>query len=187
MNPLLEAENKKIIETELDLESGELSDFLLNAVWEYLVKYIGYDPMLQDRKEFLKGNGTEYLYLMCRPIKSVTSLKVNGNEIAIPRFEDSFINVYTKKGYKLYELPVLYDGHTVTDNIEVDYSAGYDTLPTLLLLGAISFITYIKSSLGEEGNLKSYKINTISYQFKDFSEKSQEFKDLMSSFKSFGV
>ena len=183
-NPLLNAETKKIIENELDLESGELSDFMLNAIWEYIINYIGYDPMLKERKDVLKGTGNEFLYLNCRPIKSVISLQLNGNIVENPIFSDEFINIYTRKGFERYDLPLLHDGYTVTDDIEVIYNAGYEKIPNLLILAAISFLSYIKSGLGEEGNLKSYKINTISYTFKDFSEKSNEFKDIMNQFKS---
>lgn len=183
-NPLLDQSIKDIIINELGLELSELSDFMLEAIWEYLVNYIGYDPMLQERKEILKGTGNEFLYLNCRPIKSITSLKVNGNLVENPSFSEEFINIYTKRGFEKYDPPLLYDNYTITDDIEVIYNAGYDKVPNLLILAVISFLSYIKAGIGEEGNLKSYKINTISYTFKDFTEKSQEFKDLMNKFRS---
>ena len=49
-NPLKEKKEKKeIIAQHLEVEVDEISDFLLDVVWEYIVNYIGYDPMLQKR------------------------------------------------------------------------------------------------------------------------------------------
>lgn len=185
MNPLLDKEIKEKIEKELSLAEGELSDFLLEAIWEYVVYYIGYNPMLGERKEKYKGNGTNVLYLNCRPIVSINEIKKNGIPIPVPTFSDEFIDLYTEKGFEKSDFPLLYDGYKVTDDIDINYVAGHEKIPSLLLLAVICFITSIKSSLGDESNLKSYKINTIAYTFKEFSEKNEEFKTLMRPFISY--
>lgn len=179
-NPLLIKENKDIILEQLEMEDNATTTFILNAAWEYIVNYIGYDPMLAPRKEFLKGNGTDRLYLKCRPIISIEKLIIDTKEV-VADFTDRYINVFTNKNYELYELPTMYE-HSVTSNISVDYTAGYAKLPSLLLMACISLIGSLQDVSSEESKLKSYKINTIAYTFKDFSEKSQEFNDLMKAF-----
>ena len=179
-NPLLIKENKDIILEQLEMEDNATTNFILNAAWEYIVNYIGYDPMLAPRKEFLKGNGTDRLYLHCRPIVSIEKLIVDTKEI-IADFTDRYINVFTNKNYELYELPTMYD-HSTTSNITVDYAAGYTKLPSLILMASISLIGSLQDTGSDESKLKSYKINTISYTFKEFTEKNQEFNDLMRAF-----
>ena len=179
-NPLLIKENKDIILEQLEMKDNATTTFILNAAWKYIVNYIGYDPMLAPRKEFLKGNGTDRLYLQCRPIVSIEKLVIDTKEV-IADFTDRYINIFTNKNYELYELPTMYD-HSVTSNISVAYTAGYTELPSLLLMACISLIGSLQDVSSEESKLKAYKINTIAYTFKDFSEKSQEFNDLMKAF-----
>ncbi|MGL4998549.1 MAG: hypothetical protein ACRC5T_06220 [Cetobacterium sp.] len=181
MNPLLSL--KELIANEMDVDYLDISDFLLDVAWENITNYIGYDVMLQEREEVLEGNGTEFLYLNYRPIQKITEIIVNKNLIKIPKFTDRFLRLFTEDGYSRYEHPTLYT-HNLKDEIEVKYIAGYDKLPNQIVMAAISLLSSLKSNLGDEGNLKSYKINTISYTFKEQSEKNQEFKDLLRPFMS---
>lgn len=182
-NPLTKEENKKKIAEQLGVEVTEMSDFLLDVVWEYIVNYIGYDPMLEKRKENLDGNDLDKLYVTARPIKSIEKFILNNNGIKNLTFEDNYINICTKKGYCQCEFMTLYE-HPTKDKIYVEYTAGYEEIPNLLLMAAIMLLETLSSSTGEEGNLKSYKINTVSYTFKDFIERSTEFQDLLSAFRS---
>lgn len=178
-NPLKEKKEK--IAQHLEVEIDEISDFLLDVVWEYIVNYIGYDPMLQKRIENLVGNDLDKLYVTARPIKSIEKFILNNNGIKNLTYEDNYINICTKKGYCHCEFMTLYE-HPTKDKIYIEYMAGYEGLPNLLLMAAIMLLETLSSSTGEEGNLKSYKINTISYTFKDFAERSSEFQDLLSGF-----
>lgn len=184
MNPLLDAEIKKIITDETEIELEELSDFKLNTVWEYITKYIGYDIMEDDRTETVEGSGTDKLYLTCRPIISVSEVLKNGNAISIPNFTDRYLEMDTDNHYNEYDSRTMYD-HTITDKIKVSYRAGYSELPNLVLLAAICMINGVKTSIDGENDLKGYKINTISYTFKSFAEKNEEFRDYLSSFRGF--
>ncbi|MGL5126156.1 MAG: hypothetical protein ACRC6U_09295 [Fusobacteriaceae bacterium] len=179
MNPLLDL--KELIATEIEVVSSEISDFLLDVAWENITNYIGYDIMLQEREESLEGNGTNALYLNYRPIKSITETFVNKKLINNPSFSDRYLKLITKDGYSRYESPTLYQ-HNLKDEIEIKYMAGYDKVPNQIVMAATSLLSSLKSNLGDEGNLKSYKINTISYTFKEYSEKNQEFKDLLKPF-----
>lgn len=168
-NPLISY--KKEIEEQL---GDVVSDFLLNAVWDFIVDKIGYNPMLSSRKDFVKGNGTDRLYLRCRPIKTVDKVVVDGVQVKTPRFTDRYLALVTTKGYERYDKPTLYS-HNTTSEIEVDYTAGYETLPSNLVLAAISLLNGIKQDVGESGNLSSYKIDTIAYTFKNQSERNSTF------------
>lgn len=179
-NPLLDKENKDIILDQLEMEDNPTTDFILNAAWEYIVNYMGYDPMLAARKEYLKGNGTDRLYLMCRPVVSIEKLVIEDKEV-VAEFTDRYIKVFTNKNYEKYELPTMYN-HSVTSDITVEYTAGYTNLPSLLLMACISLISSLQDVSSGDNKLKSYKINTIAYTFKEFTEKNQEFNDLMRSF-----
>lgn len=180
MNPLLE--KKAIIAKEIGVPESELSDFSLEVVWEQIVEIIGYNPLLQERIEKYKGNGTDSLYLDCRPIKSITSLRVNDKLVENAQFSDEFIYIFTNKGYEKYELPVMYDKHVVTDEIEVIYMAGYETLPSIIVMAAILMLNNNNHMKSEQGNLTNYKIDTIAYGFKNNNELRQEVTDMLRGF-----
>ncbi|HBJ79736.1 MULTISPECIES: hypothetical protein [Fusobacterium] len=178
-NPLLEEKNKEFIASQLEIEVTELSDLLLDAVWEQIINYIGYNPLLQSREEYLEGNGIDKLYLNARPIKSIESLKINGNSISRVTFTDRYLNICTTKGDCQCE-NYLYD-YPKTDKIEIKYTAGYENIPRSMMAASVMLLQSLISSTGEEGKLKNYKINTVSYTFKDFSEKSSEYQELLKS------
>lgn len=179
MNPLLNL--KDLIANEIEVEYLELSDFLLDVTWEYITNLIGYDIMLQEGVETLKGNGTEKLYLTYRPIKKIIETSVNGVTIENPDFEDGYLRLFTRDGEEQsYYTPMA--THQKSDTIKVRYEAGYTKVPNQIVMAAISLLSNLKANTGDEGRLKGYKINTISYTFKDHLEKSEEFKDLLRPF-----
>lgn len=181
-NPLLDEENKLKIAKELGVEVADLSNLLLEAVWEQITNYIGYDPMLQPRNEDLEGNGISKLYLTARPIKSIEKLTVNGNVIKDTTFTDRYINICTTKENCRCEIDYLYD-YPITDKISVEYTAGYKKIPAKILMASIMLLQTLTSAVGEESSLKNYKINTISYTFKDFSERAEEYQGLLDEYR----
>ncbi|MGL6023698.1 MAG: hypothetical protein ACRC0F_03705 [Cetobacterium sp.] len=182
MNPLLATETKLIIINELQMEESQLTDFLLDAIWEYIIDYIGFNPMLGEREELYDGNGSEYLYTRCKPIKSIQEIKVNDIIIKDVKFSDEFINIYTENGFDRNQTTLLYKNYPLTDLVKIKYTAGYEKMPPLLLLAIIKLISSISNTIGETGNLSSYKIDTISYTFKKFSESNEEFRSLINKF-----
>lgn len=182
INPLLQEENKIKIAHETGIEVADLSDLLLEAIWEQITNYIGYDPMLQSRNEILEGNGISRLYLTARPIKSIENVIVNGNSIKNITFTDRYINICTTKENCRCEINYLYD-YPATDKISVEYTAGYEKIPAKILMASIMMLQALTSAVGEESSLKNYKINTISYTFKDFSERSAEYQGLLDEYK----
>lgn len=185
MNLLLETE----IRDKIEEITGPISDLWLDILWESLTQYLGYDLSLGEKKDRLEGNNSHILYLVARPVVSLTEIQINDEEKSLEEFEILQENsIYYKNncfwgGYGSCAISGLSE-YPIQDIVNVTYQAGYtvEDFPNLLIWAITSIYQNMKVNTTEEGNLKSYKISDISYTFKTLAENNQEINAVLSNY-----
>jgi hypothetical protein len=123
-----------------DNASDALLGQLVAAADSFVLSYIETDSVLEtDYVERYNGTGSERLVPDHNPIKSITSLKVNGREIP-PQPE------YGQRGYFFDKNIIVLSGEKFLvgfRNVEISYRAGLPTVPPDMAQAA----TYIASQM----------------------------------------
>ena len=161
-----------------------------DIAWERLCELVGYDLSSSSAKEVFQGGiDDKILYLVKRPVTAISKITFNNIEQA-------------SSSYGIYkEIAVRFDRHLpqntrypygmsgICNNNEiiVEYMGGFtvDTFPNLLIMVACDLINTLQLQTGEEGNLSSYKISDIAYQWKSNAEITGKFDNILSNYRSF--
>ena len=161
-----------------------------DIAWERLCELVGYDLSSGTAKEVFQGGiDDKILYLVKRPVTAISKITFNNIE-------------QTSSNYGIYrEIAVRFDRHLpqntrypygmsgICNNNEiiVEYMGGFtvDTFPNLLIMVACDLINTLQLQTGEEGNLSSYKISDISYQWKSNAEITGKFDNILENYRSF--
>lgn len=149
--------NLKIAKTLTGIENEELLKFYLDSVIEKIERILGYKLIKQEITRLISGLDTKYLFVPEKKIERVLNAKM-----ACKKLDFSFVN-----------RKIIFD-EIITKNsyVEIEYIAGYETLPNDILM----FICdTIKENLSNEEGLKSYGIRGISYSFLSKIEQSDNF------------
>ena len=187
MNLLKEVE---IIAKITEINGSVPSNLWLDIAWERLCELVGYDLSSSSAKEVFQGGiDDKILYLVKRPVTAISKITFNNIEQA-------------SSSYGIYkEIAVRFDRHLpqntrypygmsgICNNNEiiVEYTGGFtvDTFPNLLIMVACDLINTLQLQTGEEGNLSSYKISDIVYQWKSNAEITGKFDNILSNYRSF--
>ncbi len=139
------------------IEDEELLKFYINSVILKIERVIGYKLLKSKITSLVGGLNTNYVFLQEKEIEQV--LNVNMGCKILPF---SYIN-----------RKVIFD-EIISKNsyIEIQYIAGYDEIPSDVLLFICSII---KENITNEDGLKSYAIRGISYTFLNKIEQSDNF------------
>ena len=139
------------------IEDEELLKFYINSVILKIERVIGYKLLKSKITSLVGGLNTNYVFLPEKEIEQV--LNVNMGCKILPF---SYIN-----------RKVIFD-EIISKNsyVEIQYIAGYDEIPSDVLLFICSII---KESITNEEGLKSYAIRGISYTFLNKIEQSDNF------------
>ena len=139
------------------IEDEELLKFYINSVILKIERVIGYKLLKAKITNLISGLNTNYVFLPEKKIEQV--LNVNRGCKILPF---SYIN-----------RKVIFD-EIISKNsyVEIQYIAGYDEIPSDVLLFICSII---KESITNEEGLKSYAIRGISYTFLNKIEQSDNF------------
>ena len=158
--------------------------------WERLCELVGYDLSSSSAKEVFQGGiDDKILYLVKRPVTAISKITFNNIEQA-------------SSSYGIYkEIAVRFDRHLpqntrypygmsgICNNNEiiVEYMGGFTvaTFPNLLIMVACDLINTLQLQTGEEGNLSSYKISDIAYQWKSNAEITGKFDNILSNYRRF--
>ena len=161
-----------------------------DIAWEMLCELVGYDLSSSSAKEVFQGGiDDKILYLVKRPVTAISKITFNNIEQA-------------SSSYGIYkEIAVRFDRHLpqntrypygmsgICNNNEiiVEYMGGFTvaTFPNLLIMVACDLINTLQLQTGEEGNLSSYKISDIAYQWKSNAEITGKFDNILSNYRSF--
>jgi hypothetical protein len=139
------------------IEDEELLKFYINSVILKIERVIGYKLLKSKITSLVGGLNTNYVFLPEKEIEQV--LNVNMGCKILPF---SYIN-----------RKVIFD-KIISKNsyVEIQYIAGYDEIPSDILLFICSII---KENITNEDGLKSYAIRGISYTFLNKIEQSDNF------------
>ena len=161
-----------------------------DIAWEMLCELVGYDLSGSSAKEVFQGGiDDRILYLVKRPVKAISKITFNNIEQA-------------SSSYGIYkEIAVRFDRHLPqntrypygmsgicnNNEIVIEYTGGFtiDTFPNLLIMVACDLINTLQLQTGEEGNLSSYKISDIAYQWKSNAEITGKFNSILDNYRSF--
>ena len=134
------------------IEDEELLKFYINSVILKIERVIGYKLLKSKITSLVGGLNTNYVFLPEKEIEQV--LNVNMGCKILP-FSYINIKIISKNSY-----------------VEIQYIAGYDEIPSDILLFICSTI---KETITNEEGLKSYGIRGINYTFLDKIEQSDNF------------
>jgi hypothetical protein len=186
-NLLLDAEIRAKIET----ITGALDDLWLKIAWDLLINQLGYDPSFQANIEEIKeGINTRYLFMKRRPVITLNKVYLNENELELANF--SVYEDIAVKGIGIFTTAdtiysnVLGDYNSRLD-YKIDYDAGYTniTFPDSLIYAVSLMIQNTMNNSSEQGQLSSYKIDTISYTFKTFIEQNAGIQLIFDKYRGF--
>lgn len=173
-NLLLDTDIRANIET----ITGTIDDMWLEIAWAILIDELGYDPSFQeDIEEEKEGTDTRYIFLENRPVLAINSVYNGENELDIDCF-----SIYGEIGIK-QDFSFL---KTKKDYV-INYDAGYteETFPSSLIYAVSLMIQNVVNNSGEQGQLSSYKIDTISYNFKSFIEQNAQIQTILEKYRGF--
>ena len=166
------------------------SNLWLDIAWERLCELVGYDLSSGTTKEVFQGGiDDKILYLVKRPVTAISKITFNNKEQASSSF-----GIYKERGVNFSRIlpqntryPYGMSGICNNNEIIVEYMGGFtvDTFPNLLIMVACDLINTLQMQTGEEGNLSSYKISDIAYQWKSNAEITRKFNDILSNYRSF--
>ena len=141
----------------IGIEDEELLKFYINSVILKIERVIGYKLLKSKITSLVGGLNTNYVFLPEKEIEQV--LNVNMGCKILPF---SYIN-----------RKVIFD-EIISKNsyVEIQYIAGYDEIPSDILLFICSTI---KENITNEEGLKSYAIRGINYTFLNKIEQSDNF------------
>lgn len=139
------------------IEDEKLLDFYIQSIIKKIERQIGYELVREQITSLVNGLDKNYVFLPRKKIERVLNAS-SGCKILPFDFVNRkviFDEIISKHAY-----------------VEIEYIAGYETLPEDLLLFICGLIHETKSN--EEG-LKSYSIRGISYSFLSKVEQSENF------------
>ena len=150
--------------TDQDAILGDLIEGASAAVNNYLNR----DIMLSDRADSMDGNGKDAMFMRHWPVVSVTSVKVNGQ--SIPAAPDGYS---TTPGFRVEDPMLILQGYRFTRgrrNVEVVYSAGYETIPDELKAIVTETVALRYKERDWTGySSKSLAGETVAFTLADFS------------------
>lgn len=164
------------------------SDLKLDLVWDQLKEELGYELDVDDRTEKLEGTDDRILYLKNRPVNSLVSAFVNDTEEDVGNFE-----VYEGRGIEYLDGIFGTSGLRITNTLDdypapiykVTYNSGYSAsnFPSSLIFASSLIYNLMEFNLSSKADLESYKIQKISYKFKDQEKQTKKISDILDRFR----
>lgn len=188
MNTLLTVDEFKLF-----FPSSSLTDIQIELYCEIITEYVhnlaGVSLEEGEITERLKGNNQKTIYLKKRPIKSITSLEgnrthlsdvvINNTKNGIERVRGVFY-----QGQDIFE-PYMASQTTKSETIEIKYIGGWkypEEVPKTLKYALAGMIQSFADEQGQEGKLKAYSRDDVSYTFKDSIERNKQFVSIIWSY-----
>lgn len=140
------------------IKNETLLDFHVNGLIKRIEHIIGYELAKKEITEFVRGIDTNILYLKRKPVERVSKALWGNKELT----------------YRVDKHRLIFDVEICkSEEIEVTYTAGYDTLPEDV---QIFIFTTLKEMMTNIAGLKSYSIQDISYSYADKSQQAENFR-----------
>lgn len=150
-------------------------DFILTVYINGISDYIqgpGQSMLATDYVEQYQGTGTQNLILKHKPINSIASLKQGNSDVKDYEILSGLGILYRNSGWPLdgSSNPFMHDRVNWSYKyIEVKYNAGYQTVPSDLLMVLLGMIDsmYSMNIDADSKSMKSYKISDVSITWRD--------------------
>lgn len=139
------------------IEDEELLKFYINSVILKIERVIGYKLLKSKITSLVSGLNTNYIFLPEKEIEQVLNVNMGCKILPFSYINRKIIfdEIISKNSY-----------------VEIQYIAGYDEIPSDILLFICSTI---KETITNEEGLKSYGIRGINYTFLNKIEQSDNF------------
>lgn len=157
-----------VTKEELEKYSGVYTDdnntsqeLYIESAEDILFSYLGYDPNLKSYKKFYDGTGFSDLRVGAKPIVILEKVAIDGEEQDLNDYTFDDDCVISKNG-------TFSVGHK---NIEIDFSAGYETIPSIMKMTILRIATLLQlesdnnigvSSRSFADNTRTF-LNTVNY------------------------
>lgn len=151
------------------IDDQEVLQFMIDAIIAKIEKIIGYSLSQQEKTEVITGLNTSYVWLKRKPVSNVASVVLFDETLATDEYK---LKNAENTPHLILEDSILCS----EDEIEVTYTAGFadgQLDPDIRLL-IFNVINDFKSNL-ENGDLKSYKFEGMSYKFTSYLAKQNNF------------
>lgn len=186
MNTILTTEEFKKFYPSSSLTDEQIQMYC-QIITEYIHELAGVSLEEGEITETLFGNDNRIIYLKKRPVKEIKSFesnRTNINDIAINSDNNGIerLKGIFYKGQDIYEH--LASNMTFSERVKITYIGGYkypDGVPMMLKYAAAGLINSYVDEM-ENGNLKSYSRDDVSYTFKDSIERNRQFNEIIWKF-----
>lgn len=195
MNTLLTLEEFKLFYPSSSLSDAQINLYL-QLVTEFLHELAGVSLEEGEITETLRGNNSNILFLKKRPIKQIIECISSKSGDITKNITLNLANtgiVNTKgifyQGQDIEE-PYMASKTTKSDFITIKYVGGFKypsqleagNVPISLKMALAGIIDSLHSNTTQEGKLKSYSRDDVSYTFKDKMETDREFYNILSRY-----
>jgi hypothetical protein len=138
-------------------EESSLKEVYISTAEQIVEDYLGYNPEIALYEDFFSGIDDYKIYLNAQPIAQLNSLVIDGVEVDV--------DDYTCKGPCIIKNDRERVFKTGINNIEVEYSAGYEEIPGIIQITALRIASLLQQEAG--GNIgitgKSFADNSKSF------------------------
>lgn len=182
MNTIITIEEFKAFYPSSSLTDSQITMYC-QMMTEYIHELAGVSLEEGEYTETLKGNGQENLILKKKPVTSIISLEGNRtvlNDVVINESSNGIkrLNGVFYKGQDIFENTASVTSRS--EIIKITYVGGYKygaegNVPALLKYAIAGMIQNFADEQTQEGKLKSYSRDDVSYTFKDTVEKNKHF------------
>ncbi len=146
-------------------DSNTMQSVYCSASCNIIEDYLGYSPESTDISEVLDGNATSQIALSSKPVTAIKSVKINGKSIDVSNFVAQDRYLYRTDGYNFT---------SGLRNIVITYTAGYESVPGIIVMTALRIAGILQSegggnvgitskSFGDEGSRTFYKTKFDDY------------------------
>lgn len=140
-------------------EATALKELFLSSAQGIVSQYLRYDPVLAERSALLSGDGTRRLPLPFRPVRSITSISVDGRALEPALFIPDDDRLVPAAPGEVFPCGV--------DNIALSCTAGWDddAMPREIVVAILRIATLMLSET--DGNIgltgKSFADNSRTF------------------------
>ena len=162
-----------------DIDDSEVLEFMIDAIITKIEKYIGYPLAEEQTTDYIQGLNTREIWLPRKPVSTVSEVIIFDDALEIDEYN---LRNADNNPHIVLENEIL----PTCEEAKVTYTAGFadGQLDADIKLLVFNLINDFRSHL-ENGDIKSYKFEKLSYKFTSYLEKQDNFYNQMTEV--FGV
>lgn len=152
-----------------EIDNSEVLEFMIEAIIKKIEKIIGYPLAKEETTDYIEGLNTREIWLPRKPVSNVSEVVVFNNSLEPEEYNIRNAEDTPHIVLKNEILPTC-------EEAKVIYTAGFadGELDADIKLLIFNLINDFKSQL-DNGDIKSYKFEKVSYKFTSYLEKQDNF------------